>query len=232
LRLDLIDDNSITDAATNLLRDGDPGSGNFSTGQTYTILANATFRDVPTDDWAYTWIERLYDADLTNGCFHDPLRYCPTNNVTRAEMAKFILTAINGPQYDPIDASGIFVDVPYEEENIWYLDWVDELYRAGLTDGCSPTSLRYCPDASVSRAEMAKFILTAIEGKEYSPDSLQPGEDTGFEDVEPDYWAAPWIKELNERGLTDGCQTNLYCPLAPVTRAQMAKFIMTAFNIP
>jgi hypothetical protein len=57
-------------------------------------------------------------------------------------------------------------------------------------------------------------------------------DNTGFEDVQPTYWAAAWIKQLATEGITGGCGSGNYCPEAPVTRAQMAVFIVKAFNLP
>jgi len=231
LGLNLIDNDTILDLAQNFLGGQGTGNGDFANGAIYAIKEGPIFEDTP-NDWSLPWIERLYQAGLTNGCNQSPLLYCPFNEVTRAEMAKFILTAKHGPSFKPQEATGVFSDIDYDNNEPWYVDWVDELYREGLTDGCSPNTLSYCPDASVSRAEMAKFILKALNGKDYNLEPLQPGEDTGFADVNPEFWAAPWIKELKQQGLTDGDGTGNYNPFAPVTRKEMAKFIVTAFDYP
>jgi hypothetical protein len=55
--------------------------------------ATGLFADVPTSDWMAPWIEQLYREGITTGCAADPLRYCPTNPVTRAAMAVFLLRA-------------------------------------------------------------------------------------------------------------------------------------------
>jgi hypothetical protein len=36
----------------------------------------------------------------------------------------------------------------------------------------------------------------------------------------------PWIEDLWNRGITGGCGGGLYCPGAPVTRAQMSAFLL------
>ncbi|PKN93180.1 MAG: hypothetical protein CVU44_12185, partial [Chloroflexi bacterium HGW-Chloroflexi-6] len=46
------------------------------------------------------------------------------------------------------------------------------------------------------------------------------------------YWAAAWIKQLAAEGITGGCGAGNYCPDRPVTRAQMAVFLVKAFNLP
>jgi hypothetical protein len=57
-------------------------------------------------------------------------------------------------------------------------------------------------------------------------------DNTGFADVPPTYWAAAWIKQLATEGITGGCGSGNYCPETPVTRAQMAVFMVKAFNLP
>jgi hypothetical protein len=77
---------------------------------------------------------------------------------------------------------------------------------------------------------MAVFLLRAKYGVGYNPPALVGG--TGFGDVDPNHWAAAWIKQLVTEGITTGCATNAYCPKAPVTRAQMAVFLVRTFNLP
>jgi hypothetical protein len=43
------------------------------------------------------------------------------------------------------------------------------------------------------------------------------------------HWAAAWIKQLAAEGITTGCGGGNYCPYNPVTRAQMAVFLVRAF---
>ena len=46
-----------------------------------------------------------------------------------------------------------------------------------------------------------------------------------FNDVPPLYWAASYIESLANSGITNGCGSDNFCPLAPATRAQMAVFL-------
>ena len=52
--------------------------------------ASSPFSDVPAGDPFLPWINKLYNLGITGGCATGPLRYCPTANVTRVEMATFI----------------------------------------------------------------------------------------------------------------------------------------------
>jgi hypothetical protein len=77
---------------------------------------------------------------------------------------------------------------------------------------------------------MAIFLLKAKYGASYTPPAV--GGDTGFGDVDTDHWAAKWIKQLAAEGITGGCGNGNYCPDTPITRAQMAVFLVKTFNLP
>jgi predicted phosphodiesterase len=116
-----------------------------------------------------------------------------------------------------------FADVP---TSYWAWDYIERLYAAGLTSGCSTSPLLYCPTSSVTRDQMAVFLLRAKHGANYVPPRA-----TGiFQDVPTGYWAADWIEQLVTEGITSGCSVNpkQYCPTAPVTRDQMAVFLLKA----
>ncbi len=72
-------------------------------------------------------------------------------------MAVFILRALHGSSYSPPVTSGIFADMPVIGKE-WMESWVDEYYNEGITTGCGTSPLIYCPESSVTRAEMAVFI--------------------------------------------------------------------------
>jgi hypothetical protein len=77
---------------------------------------------------------------------------------------------------------------------------------------------------------MAVFLLRSKYGSSYNPPAV--GDNTGFTDVSLTHWAAAWIKQLVAEGITAGCGAGIYCPEAPVTRAQMAVFLVRTFNLP
>jgi hypothetical protein len=77
---------------------------------------------------------------------------------------------------------------------------------------------------------MAIFLLKAKHGSGYVP----PVATGVFADVPTNYWAAAWIEQLAVEGVTGGCNTNplRFCPGSPVTRDQMAVFLVRNFNLP
>jgi hypothetical protein len=79
-------------------------------------------------------------------------------------MAIFLLRTRNGGSYNPGTATGtVFSDVP---KAYWASAWVERAYQLGYMPSCGASPLRFCPDALVTRAEMAAhlkktFALTA-----------------------------------------------------------------------
>lgn len=187
----------------------------------------STFSDVPSTYWAWSQIQALYDEGITGGCTNArPLLYCPENLITRSQMAIFLLKGKHGASYSPpsIGTSSGFADV---NVNYWAAPWIKQLAAEGITGGCGGES--YCPEHVVTRAQMAVFLLKSKHGASYTPPSV--GSNTGFTDVDVDYWAAPWIKQLAAEGITGGCGNNTFCPENTITRGQMAVFLVRAFNL-
>lgn len=185
------------------------------------------FADVPMSFWARSHIHAIYRAGVTSGCGSDPLVYCPASVVTRAQTAVFLGVAGHPAGFTPPLPTGtLFADVP---ASYWAAAWIEQLWADGLTAGCAPDPLRYCPDLPLSRAEMSVFLLTAKHGSAYQP---PPATGLLFTDVPIDYWAAPWIEQLAAEGITAGCALDMFCPGDIVDRAQMAVFLVATYSIP
>lgn len=194
---------------------------------TVTNTPTSTFADVPVSYWAWQSIERAYAAGITGGCSQSPLMYCPETNVTRAQIAVFLLRGIHGSSYTPPDVgtSTGFADVPTD---YWAAAWIKQLVAEGITGGCGNGN--YCPETVVTRDQMAVLLLRAEHGSSYVPPAV--GSSTGFADVPANYWAAAWIKQLVAEGISSGCGGGNFCPSGQVNRAQMAVFLVEAFNLP
>ena len=111
-----------------------------------------------------------------------------------------------------------FLDVPPAHP---FHDFVDTIARLGVTAGCGDGV--YCPGSPNTRAQMAVFLLKAKLGSDHVPPAATG---TVFLDVPASDPFAPWIEELARLGVTGGCGNGNYCPLGPVTRAQMAVFLL------
>jgi len=122
--------------------------------------------------------------------------------------------------------SAVFADVP---PKYWARRWIEGIYRAGVNGGCASNPLKYCPDQVITRGSMAQFLILAKEGGSYVP---PPCTTNPFSDVSTSDPICPWVKELVRRGVTAGCGNGQYCPNGPVTRAQMAVFLLSTWHGP
>ena len=76
--------------------------------------------------------------------------------------------------------------------------------------------------------QMAVFLLLTREGSGYTPPACVT---PTFGDVPCTNPFARWIYELVARSITGGCGGGNYCPASPVTRGQMAVFLVTTFGL-
>ena len=113
------------------------------------------FADVDPDAWWAGYVERIAELEVTKGCKTDPLRYCPDQPVTRAQMASFLVRAFDLEGAAPAG----FTDTEGNEHE----DQIDALAAAGITTGCETDPLQYCPEEPVTRAQMAAFLVRALD---------------------------------------------------------------------
>jgi len=110
------------------------------------------FLDVGAGDFAASFIEQLASDGITAGCGNN--NYCPDGEVTRDQMAVFLLRAKHGSGYSPPAATGVFSDVPL---SYWAVHWIEQLAAEGITAGCGGGN--YCPENQVTRDQMAVFLV-------------------------------------------------------------------------
>jgi len=162
-------------------------------------------------------IDAIAERGITRGC-NPPAndRFCPTQSVTRGEMAAFLrrLLAL------PASGTDYFID---DTDSIFHGD-IDALTDAGIAFGCTETE--YCPDEPLRREEMAVLLVRAF-GYD-NPDGL---------DLFTDDEASPFEASINALGVhavTKGCNppaNDQFCPNDPVNRDQMASFFARALQV-
>ena len=147
--------------------------------------------------------------------------FCPDGPLRRSVMAVWLVRMLDGAGVAPA-ASGVFSDVDYSEG---YAPFADRLSELGVTRGCATGPLRYCPDRSVTRGQMAAFLVRAF--------GLEAGSAAGFTDVGEGHTFADDIDALAASRVTAGCSATplRFCPDRNVTRAQMATFLARAAGL-
>lgn len=185
--------------------------------------APQAFDDVGLNHPYSDYVVLMKNNGVTSGCSNTPPRYCPDAAVTRGQMAVFITRSIylaDDFQYQR-DAP-FFEDVPASHP---YFKYVQKMKELGITSGCS--AARYCPDAPVTRGQMAVFITRSLLS-----DSFAYPQTPYFADVGAVHPYLKYIQKMKELGITSGCSAVEYCPDAAVTRGQMAVFIIRGAYTP
>jgi hypothetical protein len=181
--------------------------------QTYFAQFRTVSMDVPSEHWAHDYIIELYDTGITGGCSSNSPLYCPEDHITRGQMAVFIEAALGN---QPNSCAGRFDDVPVGHP---FCGFIELLAEDGITGGCSATN--FCPDDPVTRGQMGVFIEAAL------------GHSVGacadrFADVPSTDSFCGFIERMADDGITGGCGGGNFCPNDPVTRGQMAVFLVAA----
>ena len=125
----------------------------------------------------------------------------------------------------PLSCEGTFADVPNTNP---FCRWIEELSRFRVVTGCGGGN--YCPDAPVTREQMAVFVLATREGPGYAPPACIAGSER-FADVPASSGFCRWIEELARRNVVTGCGGGLYCPADSVTRGDMSVFVSVTFGL-
>ncbi len=124
------------------------------------------FADVDPERWWAPYVERLAELGVTQGCATEPLRFCPDQAVTRAQMATFLVGAFG---LEEAHAAG-FADT---SGNI-HESSIDALAAAGITAGCATGPPRFCPNQPVTRGQMATFLARATGLVEVPDPAAEP----------------------------------------------------------
>jgi hypothetical protein len=128
------------------------------------------FEDVKTTTFLSKWMEQFGKEGITTGCGAGTTlpNYCPTGLVTRDGMSVFLERGKRGSSFNPPAATGnVFCDVL---ATTFLSKWMEQLKADNITQGCGSgpcprlggTTPTFCPLGTVTRGEMAPFIVRAF----------------------------------------------------------------------
>lgn len=177
---------------------------------TFDVSVTPRFDDVAVNNLFAGEVLGLVESGITSGC--TPSSFCPRDEVTRGQMAAFLVRAL--------DLSTVSGDSFTDDDGSFFEADIEALRASGITAGCTATT--FCPNQSVTRAEMAAFLVRGFD--------LDSAVGDTFVDDDGSFFEAD-IEALVASGVTTGCTDTSYCPEAPVTREQMAAFLIRALAV-
>lgn len=176
----------------------DPGSGTFNDDDGNVHEGN---------------IEAIAAPGITQGCNPpDNDEYCPDDDITRGQMAAFLRRTFN--------LGAVADDFFGDDDDSIFHDDINVIASVGITQGCNPPENdEFCPDETVTRGEMASFLVRALALTEGAGDDLFTDDDGSVHEDD--------IDALGTSGITLGCNpptNDQYCPDDPLSRAEMGSF--------
>jgi hypothetical protein len=212
---------NLVDAYQSLIA-GTPEDSGVCVQQAFEGAEDQLFVDVIPSDSARKYIEAMANAGITTGCGGD--FYCPDCPLSRAMAAAFTVRAA-GMDTSNVPATPTFNDVPVDA---WYYPYVETIAAAGIAQGCDVPAGLFCPNAPITREQMAKLMILGS----LMP-TVTPATPT-FNDVDPDLnWSYPYVEALAAHCVVGGCNEaeGLFCPTDIVTRRVAAFFVARTFEL-
>ncbi len=122
----------------------------------------ASFSDVPTDYWAFKYIEYAHQNNIVQGYGNG--NYGPEDSLDRSQMAVFLARSMVEPHGDAGLASYVppatpsFPDVPAD---FWAFKHIEYIKSQNVTQGYSDG--QYHPGDLCTRDQMAVFVMRAFK---------------------------------------------------------------------
>ncbi|MCU6710222.1 S-layer homology domain-containing protein [Paenibacillus sp. J5C_2022] len=176
--------------------------------------------------WGQKYAEALAARHLADGVGAG--RFAPQRDVTRAELAAFLIRWMEWELEEPLDAGAgalaVYRDV---EAGAWYTAVLQKAASSGLLQGSGG---RMRPGDPVTREEAAVMALRAwvyVDGKESATRGDEDRSSAGrFTDADAiSDWAQDAVGQLHSLGVLGGHPDGSFNPRGSLTRAQSAAVV-------
>lgn len=186
---------------------------------------NKTFPDVD-GHWAQPDVELMASKHVVKGVTETEFQ--PDRSVTRAEFLTLLVRSLGLSEHKPAKAT--FSDVA---PDAWYYGYVEAACRAGLAFGDTGAGGAFRPGDTVSREEMAAFLVRAMKQGGREAEAVAAGEAAAllsrFSDTSKvSGWATTEVAQAVNEGLMKGRPDRQLDPLGTGSRAEAAT-VMSRF---
>jgi hypothetical protein len=135
------------------------------------------------------------------------------------------LASSPAPAYGQLAPGQLFADVPPSHP---FFIQINIFGNLGITNGCSTNPPLFCPDAPVTRGQIAVFLIRSL-----MTDNFPYPQTPYFADVPPSHPFFRYIQKITQLGITEGCSGTSdviarFCPDDLVTRGTMAVYVIRA----
>jgi hypothetical protein len=158
----------------------------------------------------------IVDLHATGNLFGCAYRKaCPSQTLTRGQAAAMISRILNLPPASR--------DYFSDDNGTTFEGVINRLAEARIARGCDPpANTSYCPDATVTRAEIVTMLGRAL--------GLRGDAPKVFSDVNG-HWAEADINRFAAAGLTSGCGSDRFCPNRTLPRDEAFAFFSRSLSL-
>ena len=174
------------------------------------------FSDLKGFEWAEKSIYKLSEADIISGSGNDC--YEPDRNVTRAEFAKMIVTALDIKVDEKKEMH--FIDCLAKD---WYYPYVAICYSVYICNGVD--EYHFNPDSSITRQDIAVMLSKAMA---YKGLSINVKEKKCNEEIAG--YAEEAFEKMLESGIINGYDDGTFRPSNSINRAEAAVVLCNVMN--
>ncbi len=179
-----------------------------------------TFRDIDNCSWAHPAIKNLSENGIING--YDKYRFGPSNNITREQFVKIVVTALNIDTSTSTDAG--FTDV---DKTAWYYPYICAAYDNKIVNG--ETQTVFGVGNPITREQMATIIYRAYSDAGVS---FNPTETKRFSDSSKvSSYAKEAVEKMSSCGVITGMGDGRFAPKDFASRAQASVMIDRVENL-
>ena len=187
--------------------------GTKSEAATVTVAKPALFKDIPNNYAYFKEVEYLTSNKIITG--YSDGTFKPNDKLSRAHAAVIISRALDLNTSNVKNPS--FKDIP---ANHIYYKQIAAVAEAGIMSGRGNNT--FDPDATLTRAQMAKIVAIAYD--------LQGTSKITFKDVSKNDWAYTYIQQLAANNITTGYEGNLFKPNESISRVHFGLFLYRAIQ--
>jgi hypothetical protein len=181
-----------------------------STGTPQVTGTPQTFSDVNPTDYFYAPVLDLYSRGAIAGYPDGTFR--PYNNITRGQIAKVVVLALQWPQANP--ATGTFSDVA---PGSTFFPYVETAVQHGVISGYPDGTYR--PNNDLTRGQIAKIMVMAQQWALANPATAT------FSDVPVGSTFFQYVETAVTHTLLSGYPDGTFRPNTTATRGQASKII-------
>ena len=181
-----------------------------------TLCAFLAVRPVRAAEWMTPYLEQVQEWGVMRGDSQGNLH--EDRNITRAEFVTLVNRAFG---YEEPSPSNPFTDV---NPNDWFAEDVSIAHQAGYFNGTSDSTAS--PYSLVTREQAAVFLGRCLRFQ-----GVPNAANSTFTDMhEIGGWSRPLVQEAAELGIIQGYADGSFRPNLPITRGQMACFLVRALG--